>query len=884
MARGYRDIPRGDPKLSAQRPRGGGGARGAAISPSGGARQFNPGSPGQASIARPRVFGIEDRGSWGLRALANAFQHAGDVAERAADTAFRERAKTVEREQTKAGAEYGLANEDLADLHLPDGNSIGDEAFRRSAIMATSSKAEMAARADVERLGEQYAGKPEAFRSALSAASQKFLGGLDENLRVAAADTYGRLGEAKYRELDQDWKAYQKDQNRAAIIKSADELSIEAAQHARRGDYDGALEAVSRLRIKMQAAGPVEAGGAGALSLVEVEQQSQAAKEVIQKNYLEGWVDRNQKNPRRALAGLNSGKTGDPALDGILQGMDPGKVDPIRRSLETDIKVQEAEARAAAREARAEALQRQQYRIQNLDDQVDAVVEAVRSGLPVAGAPELAKLIGQEAAGAGNQDVLRATDVLQSKLSSALETAGFAREFALLPAGDQQTVMQALRTTPHAPEDAAAAAAHIQVAAKIYTANQEALAQGEGLERANALGAIDLAPVDPGDPDSIAKRGQDVAAAARLFGVPPERMPILTKGEALGIVEAFDSANTADERLGLLQNFGTALKDDATARRAFAQLEEKKLPADARFAMELLRKGDVPAARRVMAGLGVDAKDMPKLGDAKASEVEDALDALMGDPDSPASMSTHLANVSQQPGLYRRSEAERAAMLRMALQNAAAGDDAATAAQKAAATLHGDQVVAGDDSLGRITVPSSADAAAVTAGMAAIRRGVDLSMLSPFTPPARPGQEGTGAQEGERLAAERDHQRMVEAIRAGGLWTPVDGGYALLSPSGVAIPDPANPRKPKVWTLGELTAAGQGQPPPGYDMFMEVPPDLHGDAGLDRLNVDYQGATPQQTAMELARRWLRNAGAARSADVPVTAEQAAALGIPARKE
>ncbi|MEY5100082.1 MAG: hypothetical protein RJA36_2801, partial [Pseudomonadota bacterium] len=612
--------------------------------------------------------------------------------------------------------------------------------------------------------------------------------------------------------------------------------------------------------------------------------------ELIQDQFLQGWVER-APNPYVALKGLQSGKTGSPSVDGVLAASPPKVTDRLAKELEGEIRTREAEARQAAREAKAEAraqaaeaLQQQQWRVQQLGDEVSGVVEASQQGVPLAGVEDLVKRINAEAARAPNPDVMRSVQVLNQKLDLAMDTADYARQVALTPTDHLVAEVERLRTTPSAPDDALGNAAKLQVVSKVLAANQEAAAKGEVLDRAGQLGIVKLAPIDPGDPASIGKRVTDAHTAAQALGTGPNGLQYLRPQEATALVSGFKNAGTVDERLAMLAPLTVGPKDDEIGRKVLSQLEGKGLPADARFALERLKEGDEDGARQLLAGLGTDPKDLPKLGETTATKIADAVDAAMADPSNAAGMTTHLANTSQQPAMFARAAAERETITRLATQYASAGASPEEAVARASRFVVGDKVTAGSDDLGMVTVPNGADVDAVTAGMAAVRAGLDLSHLAPRYAPTRPGQATTGATEGARAAAQRDYQAKVEAVRRGGMWTPVDGGYALMGPTGWFVPDPADPSKPRVWTLGDLTAAGQRGSLEASPPSLGPLDTIHGDAGLDRLTVDYQGATPLQTALEMARRALRNTTAAASADIPVTAEQAAALGIPVKGE
>ena len=357
-------------------------------------------------------------------------------------------------------------------------------------------------------LRQQFAGKPEDFKKALVERRQRFLGGLPPELSADASLAYERLGAAAYLDVDEERRAFERDQARATLVQLTDQITTSAAQLARSGRYEAAMEELGHLADKMGAAGPVAAGGSGALSLVEIEKQGLAASEVIRKNFLEGWVERTP-NKRAALNGLRTGKTGDAVVDGVLSVTSPDVTDAYARVLESDIKQAEAEARAEARLREAEARESQRLRLGELRDQTRFTVDMIDRGLSANGVSDLMKRLAAE--GPAGKD-------LADALSMAQNTSTYARTFAMTPVADQMAELEELRAQPQTPETFA----KLQAASKVLSATSEAVREGRALQRAVDLGVVQVAPVDFSDPQSVNARIGAARMAADYLGTPVE--------------------------------------------------------------------------------------------------------------------------------------------------------------------------------------------------------------------------------------------------------------------------------------------------------------------------------------------------------------------------
>lgn len=847
MARRRDSLPTGERMTQLVAPRGRGAGRAAAVS--------GPGRIGTPSVPGVRV---PIMGGDGLRMMARAFDGLAQTANQVMNREFQIRADTVKREQSLAGTEYG-AGVELDQLQLPAGDSIGDEAFRKSAMLAAGARYDVKIYDHMEELGKQFAGRPEAFRAELERRANKFLAKAPPEMQAELLQTYNRLGVGKYKELDDQRRVFERDQHRADILGAYKTYRDRAAAMALRGDWQSAREELNKLSQITVASGPVELGGAGAFSLQEIEEQSQISNELIGGQFLQGWVDRTN-NPAAALAAVRSGSTGNPAADEALSVAGPQWTTRVMNALDTEVKRRESEAKAAARERQQEL----RFEAQMIVDNEEAA--AANGEVADPGWESKVRLAYGD----------RAEPVI-ARVNHARDTAIMTTDFATMPMSQMEDIIAGrLPEGAGYSYEAKDLATMQSAAAKIIERRQK----DPVTEAMRAFPSVQAALSDPATMASGFKELADIQT--RVFGIRPDRVEYLTDGQANDLVQRFNDAPTADERLALLQGYTTGLQDDAIASRVLTQLEGKHLPADARFAMERLTQDDVAGARKILAGVSTKPGDLPKFGEDKAAAIDAAVDSLMADPTKASGLSAYRAYIGNQPGLFQRAAGERNALHRMTAEGVAAGKDANTAARDAAAALHGDVTVAGNDDLGYVEAPRNVDTEDMTAAMLGARQNVDLSAFAPAAPITRPGQEATGAQLQAYDFASRDYQRRVDAIRNGGIWADAEGGYALL--------DPATGQQIKFFTLEELMAAPRVRTWDDYrggdPLRMDLPPDdLSGGAGNDRLDtlVNSTGGGVNPQVQVLIQRLLGRANDP-TFDPKLTAEQARALGIPTAEE
>lgn len=475
MARG--DIPTGRRTVGVRGPRGGG----------------NVASPVAGVVGGPRVASVDYQPQFGRRALAEALTALQVPLGHIVDQEMRQQAKKAERESSDAGARWGVTA-NIADLNLPTGDSIGEEAFRRSAIQAASANVELFTRGEIDKLAQQFPGKPEEFKKALQERQQAILGGVDPNLAAGAANAIASLGQRYYVQLDEDRRAYIKDQARSALVELSETKTNAAAIAARRGDYDGAMHELAGLGETMASAGPVEAGGSGAFSLEKLAEFQMEAQNKVRSNMLEGWAER-APNKRAALAGLRSGKTGDAVVDGVLAISDPQLSDQMAARLETDIRAEEVAANAAAARAKAERAARRSI----ASDVVRDTVFALQNGkLPDS-------LADAKKAAAEFPD-------LASKISVAETQREGAAEFLLLPPRQREDILNQFAADPTMDRT------QIEFVQALGKRHNELAGNKNQYSAAVDAGLVPPTPLDISDPTSVAARVASADTIEQAWG------------------------------------------------------------------------------------------------------------------------------------------------------------------------------------------------------------------------------------------------------------------------------------------------------------------------------------------------------------------------------
>jgi hypothetical protein len=299
---------------------------------------------GQRRVA---LRGTPEYSTFGQQAAARAAGDIAEVAERFQRQEFKNLAARREAEGEAAGATYGLETQP-ADLQLPPGDSIADEAFRRSALAAAKINVGLSAREDIIRFEDEFAGDPIGFQTALKERGKAFIKALPKDLQGEASEVYGQLGGAAQARVQNRWREFQADVTRATFERGVVAIKNEAAAKAREGDWEGAAAALAKGADMFEAASPVLAGGSGVFSLTEIDEQVRKFEGETRLEYLTGVIERSP-HPTEALEAIRSGKTGEPTVDAALASAPPEDRNRLLNELGKRVRAQEREEREEER-------------------------------------------------------------------------------------------------------------------------------------------------------------------------------------------------------------------------------------------------------------------------------------------------------------------------------------------------------------------------------------------------------------------------------------------------------------------------------------------------------------------------------------------------------
>jgi hypothetical protein len=487
----------------------------------------------QTSIgARPNVPQAKYKAMGGL--LAQVSRGANVLA----DAQAQKQAREVQREAERAAARDVLAAEDVADIAMPMGTSIAEEAYRRTAQSVAQIRLEKSAFETVDRLAEEHSADPVAFRATAEAAMRGQLREIDPEMRPQVLDTWNRALRSRADRIDRRRRELDTDAFRAEFVDAHETLSVEAARAAYDGDLDDAFATVDRMADLYAAGGPREDGGAGTFTRAEIATMQNESLQNVRENFVVGWAER-ADNPRDALAAIKAGETGVAEIDSVLENMTPEELSGARRLIERRISEQEAEFRAYEREVGRE---------------VSAAVDLLNEGVMPAGLNETAA----RAQGTAHAE----------ELGLAAETYTALGEFPVMPLDEKQAQLAEVRAELRSLSADGPAAMQRQeelirrrdMMVKQIEADQAAADNGTVIERY----AETVQPPPPIDftQRSWAVRASYVDAAASHFGAGGASL--LTDDEADQFMTALDQA-PADQRLAMIGEASTAL-DDAASR------------------------------------------------------------------------------------------------------------------------------------------------------------------------------------------------------------------------------------------------------------------------------------------------------------------------------
>lgn len=434
------------------------------------------------------------------------------------------------------------------------------------------------------------------------------------------------------------------------------------------------------------------------------------------------------------------------------------------------------------------------------------------------------QVMGDGVAYAGFDDLVKRAAGLDPETATTLRLAQSNQAWAsgllkMDPAGIDQALTDAKADAAAAkdPVVAASLASRISVAEHAYGRVTEAVkrdplgwAETQGIvPKTDLLAAIvTAAGIEDDDARSqqmrqvVQSRLAAVAAARERYGV---EVPVYRPTEAAAIVRAYERAETPEAKMGLLSAALLPLPDDQ-ARRAVAQLEKEKIPAGALYAMDIAKSAParMPVARRVLAELATEpAKNLTDADTktAKAGAVK-AYDEGIGDVLAESYALT--GNV----GYQARRQADLETLTRITQTRSVGGQ--ADAADSAYADLFGHQQALSEDGLVKAIVPAAVDRQRLLDGFTWLRNHQVEDLLRAERP------------DDPKMAASWEQQTLA-AIQRGGVFVSAGNGFVLIRP-GSGKPVAGTDGKPKVWTLEDVTKAGEAAHAAGQQHGTRVHP------------------------------------------------------------
>lgn len=704
-------------------------------------------------------------------------------------------ARDVEHQSDLAGSQYG-AQTAPADVQLPTGSTIAEEAFRRSAVVAAQARVGLDARAHVLDLVDKFAADPKGYQAALDAGSKAYLAKLPPELQPEAARTYEQFGSRGLAQVHERWKSEQVDQLRATVMQSVDGKASDAANMARAGDYAGALAQIDALHKTYAEAGPLSAGGSGALSAVEIERHHEAAADNVNYQFVRGLID-HSGNKGVLLKGLESGHVGDPTADRALSALKPETRDRLIAATRQEMAQDRADARqAAVVRDQSVAINRQLFMEGRAADQLRERVDGVKIDEPITRSEFLSHYPGTAAvAGLKAWDSYQRQTVaanVQGEFKTAPADVLEAHVAASAPALGQPGYNEASRYHDALVDGASAVLAkREQYPVEATTKSSPAVAQAWA--------------VASQDPSKLPAAVQASIAEQQRLGI--KNITPLPQGAVSATVGTWHAGQTAAERLGaiapltigLAQQRPDGTYDDSLGAKSLKQLEKAGLDKGTEYALEAARQNDGPRAHEIIGWLAADPAKLPNPGEAKAKEVKAAVAQLYTGTNAARAEMDHY-NLTGQPGAGEAAQRGQELLLRGAMIYAGRGEEPTAAAEHALRVLHGDKPVTTNPELGIVPLPPGVPAEKAPEfenALSLTRENVDLSHLAPTR--ERVTQRLTaylgrapapGEVEGTLAQATADYHALAGDVAAGSRWLDAPGGYQLITPKGQAVPGP----------------------------------------------------------------------------------------------
>ncbi|NTF54424.1 hypothetical protein G6L12_05885 [Agrobacterium rhizogenes] len=303
--------------------------------------------------------------------------------------------------------------------------------------------------------------------------------------------------------------------------------------------------------------------------------------------------------------------------------------------------------------------------------------------------------------------------------TASLDVAQSSYNFRTMSADDIQKLVQASVPTSSG-NDAA-------LEDKKYAALSQAASQTLAARKADpatytrqAFPSVDQAWNDAAQSGNYQAAMAATAAAQQQLGM--QQMELLPKSIADKSVEAFKNPDATDQqRLGAVTGLILSTPDQGQRQAVFKQLVDAGLPAMTEGVVEAAARGDQGAANRLLQAALVDPAKLPKSGEVKPTDIDDALYSSIWAPGQ-------IGDASYGVGYGDTSSLERAQrgsdLMKKAVQvRISQGQDLQSAVAGASKDLFGDKkVYSGAGSVSaNLPVPSDTDTSLLTAGLAAAK-------------------------------------------------------------------------------------------------------------------------------------------------------------------
>lgn len=232
----------------------------------------------------------------GTRAVGRLFGDLAGKAQSIFQDELRAQAKKVKKASIKAGRRDVSAVKELADIDLPSGDTVADEAYRRSAIQAMQARVSLSIREDVDRLSQEYADNPGSFLEIAEANAVEMASNLDPEFREQVLLGYReRAGRAAIG-IRENVRRADIDRMRADVQAEVEARQQDIEEMARSGDLEGAEKAATQFGEFLMANRPVAAGGAGVFTFQEIDSFTRGAADSVPEqavlgefSRIEGW-------------------------------------------------------------------------------------------------------------------------------------------------------------------------------------------------------------------------------------------------------------------------------------------------------------------------------------------------------------------------------------------------------------------------------------------------------------------------------------------------------------------------------------------------------------------------------------------------------------------